>query len=82
MSTFRDAIAEAACGAWDRPGRFIDEDVADAVLDMPEMQAIRKALRVDADLHSIVADMTPAEWLRKIVRLPQSVIAWVLDGET
>jgi hypothetical protein len=78
MSTFRDAIA-VRCAAKSGPSPW---KKADAVLAMPEMQAIRKALRVDADLHSIVADMTPAEWLRKIVRLPQSVIAWVLDGET
>ena len=46
MSTFRDAIAGAVCGAWGADGsQYLDEDVADSILATPEMQAIRNWLR-------------------------------------
>ncbi len=88
MSDFRDAIAGAVCGAWGADGsQYLDEDVADSILATPEMQAIREALRHacwNAARHRFPhgnPSMILEAYLRKVVRLPESVIAWVLDGD-
>jgi hypothetical protein len=70
VSTFRDDIAvrcaaKSGLSPWNK---------ADAVLAMPEMQAIRKALRHVASLH-----INPRSYLAAF-GLPESVIAWVMDG--
>lgn len=86
MSELRDAIAFDAlddvrvnCMAY-----FDKREAADAVLAMPEMQSIRKALR---DMCASI-DFAHGEPLRHgdedrlaSYGLPASVIAWVLEGE-
>ena len=76
MSELRDAIA----GELRRYCHEGDDDryAAEDVLDLAELQAIRKALHEVAgqrgyyDLAESLADLD----------LPPSVVAWVLDGET
>jgi hypothetical protein len=71
-----------ACGVdlWDIVG--ID-DAADAVLASESMQAIRKALWMAVvyyyDNHGI-DEQTAEAALRDGYNLPESVVAWVLDG--
>ncbi len=92
MSTFRDATARAIVRGFHplshethrpmpEPER-VDFHLADAVLDMPEMQAIRKALREVDRYWWIEGNWDRGEWLRTSAELPESVIAWVLDGES
>lgn len=69
MTEFRDALAD---NMYHPHGCIGDDQLrqrnADAMLAMPEMQAIRKALQ------------TAFEYERYLTReLPESVIAWVLD---
>ena len=80
MSELRDAISKVVHDRWWSPDMDADEAaaLANAVLAMPELQAIRKALHEVAgqrgyyDLAESLADLD----------LPPSVVAWVLDGET
>ena len=78
MTEFRDAIAYTLLDSW--PNTY----TADAVLAMPEMQAIRKALihaTYNAARHAYPAAPEPpmATYMRERCELPDSVIAWVLD---
>jgi hypothetical protein len=73
MTAFRDAIAERVYY------QAVRIDVADAVLAMPEMQAIRAALRSLADDAGL-----PGESVAQILRrhaCPDSVIVWVLEDQ-
>ena len=88
MSELRDAIAFDAlddvavdCMAHCYGGTYDKREAADAVLAMPEMQSIRKALRNMYDTRVRECGYGAAhEWLRAL-NLPLSVIAWVLEGE-
>ncbi len=80
MSTFRDAIAER-CAAKSGPSPW---NKADAVLDMPEMQAIRQWLRgfgMDGTNHDHCCDQCLSMMGEKY-GVPDSVIAWVMDGDS
>ena len=91
MSELRDAIAfdalddvDVDCMAHCYGGTYDKREAADAVLAMPEMQSIRKALR---DMCASI-DFAHGEPLRHgdedrlaSYGLPASVIAWVLEGE-
>ena len=83
MSTLRDVIAGAVCGAWGADGsQYLDEDVADSILATPEMQAIRKALRALIAIHGLSpTHPLTRTWRTARTDLPESVIAWVLDGD-
>jgi hypothetical protein len=85
MSTFRDAIAEAVADTYGDLVRYTtahDEEISAAVLNMPEMQAIRSALRTVCVEYEWCAP-GPPDWSTILgdLRLPESVIAWVLDGD-
>ncbi len=83
MSELRDAIAGVVYVNTTRAADYYEEakESADAVLAMPEMQAIRKALRNMYDTRVRECGYGAAhEWLRAL-NLPLSVIAWVLEGE-
>ncbi len=54
---------------------------ADAVLAMPEMEAIRQALRSLAAHRVQVVPEEAADWFAAL-NLPQSVIDWVLAKDT
>ncbi len=86
MTAFRDAIAGAANDAWGvEGGRFIDEDVADAVLAMPEMQAIRKALHMSCAFSVDNFGLTNEDRMAimdTVFSLPLEVCLWVLDGDS
>jgi hypothetical protein len=79
MSEFRDAIeATAAFGQ--------RSEVADAVLAMPEMQAIRRTLAVYGQVESALSKdsrvkMNPRLWLSGVCGIPESVVAWVLEDD-
>ena len=77
MTTFRDAIYDAAWVQIEANGYF-DRECANAVLAMPEMQAIRRVLRFDFDgwccddcRDAHLADLD----------LPEHVIDWVLGTD-
>ena len=72
MSKFRDAIAVAGS----QPYSMTPCD-ADAILAMPEMQAIRSFFEWFAHRHSSTDDMRQV--LDVEARLPESVIEWVLS---
>ena len=79
MSELRDAIATAAFYSDGAMG------AADAVLAMPELQAIRKALldladNIAGEFTGVGGRVTAADVLAG--NLPPSVVAWVLGGET
>jgi len=78
----RDAVASVTAAV--PPGwsyLWPNFKVADAVLAMPEMQAVRSALRNLYDTRVRECGYGAAhEWLRAL-NLPLSVIAWVLEGE-
>lgn len=72
MSTFRDEVA-VLCGD------FADDDAADRILAMPEMEAITTALRYTHDVHRrehLAGHVRPVScaWCD----LPASVREWVL----
>jgi len=79
MTAFRDAIYLAAREGIDANGHF-DREVADVVLDMPEMQAIKSAL---------LDRYVPTAWFNRqhdvgernmrAAGLPGPVIEWVLS---
>lgn len=84
MSTFHDALERKIAVALDYDD-FIgnspsSENIAVAVLSMPEMEAIRNVLRDNAEYF----DATYASPLDALIdwELPESVIDWVMDGET
>jgi hypothetical protein len=100
VSEFRDAIAKSIEDDWevevetvhphdDAPYALVailatPDELADSLLAMPEMQAIRKALiraTYNAALWSYPAAPEPpmATYMRERCELPESVIAWVLD---
>lgn len=76
MSELRDAIAGVVYVNTTRAADYYEEakESADAVLAMPEMQAIRWALGM---LHKHGG----AGYLEMGLDLPASVVAWVLEGE-
>jgi hypothetical protein len=82
---FRDALA-VALEFWGDDGAGVemlpDDDGADAILAMPEMQAIRTHLFLT---HAIAPSGLPRDpaLVRRIMAgcgLPESVIDWVLGG--
>lgn len=85
MSEFRDAIADAVANAEaidpDTQQTFPAdaEDCADAILAMPEMQAMKRAFGADADVHASFSELSARQWLHHVVGLPESVIEWVLS---
>ncbi len=86
MSAFQDAVAEVLPNVLKttnpKVGAAMQGDMATAVLAMPEMQAIRKALQEVDRYWWIEGNWDRGEWLRTSAELPESVIAWVLDGES
>ena len=88
MSEFRNAIASTIYDT-EAEHQFSNSVamltwMADAVLAMPEMQAIRRALQVWAEYAGTYDHTGPEYALRELltdgeVVLPDSVIAWVLD---
>jgi hypothetical protein len=79
VSEFRDAIARTADEfgqSWSGEGDP-NEGFADAVLAMPEMRAIRKAL-VE---HCSMYHHHDPRLLLLALGLPESVIAWVLEDQ-
>jgi hypothetical protein len=79
MSAFRDVLAEHMA---DHPGPISRWDLAEAewVLDMPEMQAIRKALRrmaEDIKYEQDSQDRPLSYWLGTY-GLPEHVNDWVV----
>lgn len=86
--SLRDAIAfdalddvEVNCMAHCYGGTYDKREAADAVLAMPEMQAIRTALRSLAAHRVQVVPEEAADWFAAL-NLPQSVIDWVLGKDT
>ncbi len=81
MSAFRDAITKALV---DNSRTWTDEEGdADAVLAMPEMQAIRQALLTFAsNVYEDWALETPADALRVVIGsvLDPALVAWVRGG--
>ncbi len=76
MSGFADAIARLSNEHFETP--LADEwTCAEAILAMPEMQAIRLALIGKAD--ECPDGYTVADCLRDHYELPESVIGWVLE---
>ncbi len=85
MSTFRDAIAQAINDTVWAELEPTPENLteADAVLAMPEMQAIRKTLQALIAIHGLSPTHPYARtWLTARTDLHKSVIDWVLDGDT
>jgi hypothetical protein len=84
MSTFRDAIASTLWLGGDLDTEGVSVMAADTVLDMPEMQAIRKALlhaSHNAARHAYPdgrPDLRLRRYMEHNCHLPESVIAWVL----
>ena len=89
MSTLREELAEAmeaapdyaSCGAGctyqDPP------ELADTVLASPAMQSIRKALHKASweIVDSYTNWATQREAMAKFLDLPESVVAWVMEGK-
>ena len=67
MNEFRDAIVHAA--QRHTAYRNQAESIAAEVLAMPEMQAIKRIFAIGGE-----------DWMRG-TRVPESVIAWVLEGD-
>lgn len=75
--SLRDAISDEV----DTSSNAAAYRTADAVLAMPEMQAIRTALRSLAAHRVQVVPEEAADWFAAL-NLPQSVIDWVLAKDT
>ena len=75
--SLRDAISDEV----DTSSNAAAYRTADAVLAMPEMQAIRTALRSLAAYRVQVVPEEAADWFAAL-NLPQSVIDWVLGKDT
>ena len=73
---FRDALAAAL---WDG-GDLNSELMADSILAMPEMQAIRTYLRSEAEFGLDTPEGQRWYRLTMASRLPESVVRWVLGG--
>jgi hypothetical protein len=83
MSTFKDAIIQAVRdAAWwdDQEGTIADS--GDAVLDMPEMQAICKALHGMAWDHGACLNADHVRDQLRQYHVPEHVIDWVLAEPT
>jgi hypothetical protein len=94
ISDAHDALPDCPDCPWNDPDATPDDAFdgenwdwnhhADAVLNMPEMQAIKRLLRVQAEAASLATRDTwndsPADVL-DCQGIPKSVIAWVLDSE-
>jgi hypothetical protein len=82
MSTFRDAIAQAINDTVWAELEPTPENLteADAVLAMPEMQAIRKALAFGGE--ALTDYMKSPDVGLRSIDVPEHIIAWVLDGDT
>jgi len=80
--SLRDAIADALLDARTCYDNSMDlSSGVDAVLAMPEMEAIRTALRSLAAHRVQVVPEEAADWFTAL-NLPQSVIDWVLGKDT
>jgi hypothetical protein len=87
VSEFRDAIAEAAQVG--TAALYVDQaggKVADEILAMPEMQAIRRTLAVYGQVESALSKdsrvkMNPRLWLSGVCGIPESVVAWILEDD-
>jgi hypothetical protein len=75
--SLRDAISDEV----DTSSNAAAYRTADAVLAMPEMEAIRQALRSLAAHRVQVVPEEAADWFAAL-NLPQSVIDWVLAKDT
>lgn len=75
--SLRDAISDEV----DTSSNAAAYRTADAVLAMPEMEAIRTALRSLAAHRVQVVPEEAADWFAAL-NLPQSVIDWVLAKDT
>ncbi len=75
--SLRDAISDEV----DTSSNAAAYRTADAVLAMPEMEAIRQALRSLAAHRVQVVPEEAADWFAAL-NLPQSVIDWVLGKDT
>ena len=75
--SLRDAISDEV----DTSSNAAAYRTADAVLAMPEMEAIRTALRSLAAHRVQVVPEEAADWFAAL-NLPQSVIDWVLGKDT
>ncbi len=75
--SLRDAISDEV----DTSSHAAAYRTADAVLAMPEMEAIRTALRSLAAHRVQVVPEEAADWFAAL-NLPQSVIDWVLGKDT
>lgn len=80
MSTFGDAIANTVSLAMQKDSRRWEQELAvtSAMLAMPEMQAIRAALRSLTAEHGFGADLRQRLILERHV--PASVIEWVMGA--
>ena len=80
MTTFRDAIRTtlATNDGGNLTNRLLDAS-ADAVLAMPEMKAVRKALLAATEPHHFVSPRAALSCAP--FSLPESVIAWVLGED-
>lgn len=81
MSEFRDAIA-AAIEAGDGSYVGVFRPDADSVLAMPEMEAIRRLIRFHYWLDDGTATPQDAAVALREFPVPDSVIDWVLGGES
>ena len=84
MNEFQKDFADAIYDVmekwyWDGEKGYSTTDGGERVLKMPEMQSIRRFIKVDADIHAAVAGLTSEHWLRNVVDLPVSVVEWALS---
>lgn len=79
--SLRDAIARQVDPLHEDDTAYRPEGVAIAVLAMPELEAIRTALRSLAAHRVQVVPEEAADWFAAL-NLPQSVIDWVLGKDT
>jgi len=79
--SLRDAIMRQVDPLHEDATAYRPEGVAIAVLAMPEMKAIRQALRSLAAHRVQVVPEEAADWFAAL-NLPQSVIDWVLAKDT
>jgi len=81
--TFRDAIAASIGTAFDNfhaeTPDYVDDHLAAGILASDEMQAIRRTLLSLDDEWRVEGNWDRGEYLQHYCKLPESVIAWVLD---
>ncbi len=73
--TFRNALR----GRIYLYGDSFDEDLADDILNMPEMQAIKKALALEARTQSAGTIVNAAEYMELVWEFTDPLIKWVLS---